>query len=148
MKKIYTFILLSAVAVGSFAQQKQTPSRKPSTPAVKASVNAVATPALTDTPTAQPASQEPKAKPNLAVSSSSKSMNFWEQVIGYSVYDLQSNNAVQDRIFVDDDDQVHATWTMSYESTAYTDRGTGYNQGEGFNWEEAPVDRVESVRTE
>lgn len=147
MKKIYTFILLSAVAVGSFAQQKQTPSRKPSTPAVKASVNAVATPALTDTPTAQPASQEPKAKPNLAVSSSSKSMNFWEQVIGYSVYDLQSNNAVQDRIFVDDDDQVHATWTMSYESTAYTDRGTGYNQGEGFNWEEAPVDRVESVRT-
>lgn len=147
MKKIYSFILLSAFAVVAVAQQKQSPARKPSTPAIKASVKATATPVVVQTPTEVPQAEEPKAKPNLSVSSSSKSMEFWEQVIGYSVYDLQSNNSVQDRIFVDDNDQVHATWTMSFETTAYTERGTGYNQGEGYVWDVEPVDRIESVRT-
>lgn len=147
MKKIYTFVLFSAIAAGAFAQQKQTPARKPTTPAVKASVQPIANPVVNEQPVAVPTAQEPKAKPNLAVSSSSKSMEMWEQVIGYSVYDLQTNNAIQDRIFVDDNDQVHATWTMSFETTAFTERGTGYNQGEGYNWGDAPVDRIESVRT-
>jgi Secretion system C-terminal sorting domain len=147
MKKIYTIILLSVFALGSFAQQKQTPSRKPSTQAVKASVNAVENPVATDVPSALPAAKEPKVKPNLPVSSSNKSMPFWEQVIGYSVYDLQSNNSIQDRIFVDENDKVHATWTMSFETTGFTERGTGYNQGEGYVWDAEPVDRIESVRT-
>ncbi len=147
MKKIYTFILVSAIAMGSFAQQKQSPSRKPATPAVKASVNALQTDVATDAPATAQTPKESKVKPNLGISGSNKSMPFWEQVIGYSVYDLQSNNSVQDRIFVDDNDQVHATWTMSFETTAFTERGTGYNQGEGYVWEAEPVDRLENVRT-
>jgi hypothetical protein len=87
-------------------------------------------------------------KPNLPISSQAKSMLLWEQVIGYSTYDNQSNNSDQHRIFVADDQQVHATWTQSYQNnTTWTDRGTGYNSGAGYVWNEIPYDRLETVRT-
>lgn len=82
-----------------------------------------------------------------SVSPSAKSMWLWEQVIGYTTYDNQSNNSVQPRVIVDANEVVHATWTMSFQNnTTWTDRGTGYNSGEGYIWEVEPYERLESVR--
>jgi hypothetical protein len=83
-----------------------------------------------------------------SVSPSAKSMWLWEQVIGYTTYDNQSNNSMQTRVFVDANEVVHGTWTMSFQNnTTWTDRGTGYNSGEGYIWEVEPYERLESVRT-
>lgn len=97
---------------------------------------------------AAPAAQSPtEPKPNIGISASAKSMSLWEQVIGYTTYDNQSNNSVQQRIYVDNTEMGHAAWTMSFQSSAWTDRGTGYNSGAGYIWSEIPYDRQEDVRT-
>lgn len=96
--------------------------------------------------------QSNSGKTNLSlgfnVSPSAKSMWLWEQVIGYSTYDNQTNNSTQNRVIVDDNENVHSTWTMSFqENNTWTDRGTGYNSGQGYIWGEEPYDRIESERT-
>lgn len=85
---------------------------------------------------------------SFGVSPSAKSMWLWEQVIGYTSYDNQANNSMQTRVTIDDNEEVHATWTMSFQdNTTWTDRGTGYNSGEGYIWGEEPYERMEPVRT-
>jgi hypothetical protein len=77
-----------------------------------------------------------------------KSMTLWEQVIGTTTYDNQSNSSVQNRIILDDNGIAHATWTMSTaaNSTSWPDRGTGYNSGQNNAWGEEPADRLEDFR--
>ncbi len=71
-----------------------------------------------------------------------------ETEIGASVYDLQSNSNIQNRIYAYPDGTVAATWTMGFASTAFADRGSGYNYFNGVSWGDAPTERVETaVRT-
>ena len=76
------------------------------------------------------------------------SQNQEEEIIGISTYDLQSNAACQNRIYLYDDGTIGATWTFSTELyTSYPDRGTGYNYFDGTAWGEDPTQRIESDRT-
>ncbi len=89
-----------------------------------------------------------KPKPSFPIPDMSKSMTLWEQVIGYTTYDNQTNNSMQQRIILDDQENAHATWTMSFQdNTTWTDRGTGYSKGSGYVWGEIPYDIVETERT-
>lgn len=76
-----------------------------------------------------------------------KSATFWETIIGLTVYDLQSNGTVQNRL-AQTSNLLSAGFTMSQQSANYTDRGTGYNYGlSDVNlWEDESFERLESVR--
>ena len=67
-------------------------------------------------------------------------------VIGYTQYDLQSNASVDNRLFADPLG-VQGSWTMSFELTPFSDRGTGFNESDNEGWEEIPYERIESIRT-
>jgi hypothetical protein len=71
-----------------------------------------------------------------------------EVIIGSTIYDLQTNHAVCNRIQVDDAGNVGATWTMGMEPTTYPNRGTGFNSNAGGSWGPDPSERLEDgVRT-
>lgn len=78
----------------------------------------------------------------------SRELVIQRQIIGLTQYDLQSNYAVDDRMF-SSADGVSAGWIMSLETSPFSDRGTGYNYKDGTmdaDWGEAPYDRIEDVR--
>ena len=78
----------------------------------------------------------------------SRELVIQRQIIGLTQYDLQSNYAVDDRMF-SSADGVSAGWIMSLETSPFSDRGTGYNYKDGAmdaDWGEAPYDRIEDVR--
>ncbi len=69
-------------------------------------------------------------------------------VIGNTRYDLQTNYAIQNRIYRYEDGTIGATWTQGFEDGAgYPGRGTGYNYYDGSDWLPPPTERIESVRT-
>lgn len=70
----------------------------------------------------------------------------YETPIGMTLYDLQSNAAVQNRIHVYPDGTVGAVWTTGWipPATAFADRGTGYNYFDGVAWGEIPTERIPS----
>ena len=71
-----------------------------------------------------------------------------EEVIGETYYDLQTNSAIQNRLFVHADRSISATWIMSPDKLAnFPNRGTGYNYFDGSNWMDMPTTRVEEGRT-
>ena len=70
-----------------------------------------------------------------------------EDIIGNTFYDLQSNTSLGNRIHVYEDGTIGAVWTRGIESSAFPDRGTGYNYYDGSDWGSAPTARIESVRT-
>jgi hypothetical protein len=58
--------------------------------------------------------------------------------IGNTLYDLQSNNAVSNRLQVYTGGKITAVWTTSSDGgTAYSQRGSGYNQFIGGTWRRA-----------
>jgi len=70
-----------------------------------------------------------------------------EEVIGETYYDLQTNSAIQNRLFVHEDGTISATWTMSPDKLSYfPNRGTGYNYFDGESWMDMPTSRVEESR--
>jgi len=70
-----------------------------------------------------------------------------ETIIGYSFYDLWSNNAYSNRFYRYDDGSMAAVWTRGMEATTFPDRGTGYNYFDGSAWAPPPTARIETVRT-
>lgn len=66
--------------------------------------------------------------------------------VGTSTYQLQTNNAVQNRIVVNSDGTISAVFTYS-ATGAWADRGTGYVYHNGTSWSAAPTARIEPVRT-
>ena len=71
------------------------------------------------------------------LNSNSKS-TITSEVIGWTTYDLQTNNSVQNRIVVHDNGTMSAAWTTSSElNSSWSDRGTGYNYYNGTAWEPA-----------
>ncbi|MCR9287646.1 MAG: T9SS type A sorting domain-containing protein [Bacteroidetes bacterium] len=68
--------------------------------------------------------------------------------IGTTLYDLQSNAAVQNRIVDDGSGKLSATWTMGFDAAGgYPNRGTGFNANDGTSWGPDPSSRIETVRT-
>lgn len=67
--------------------------------------------------------------------------------IGTTIYDLQSNASVDNRLILNSDGSMSAAWTYSATNgPAYTDRGTGYNYFNGTSWGTFPSARIESER--
>lgn len=69
-----------------------------------------------------------------------------EEIIGETVFDLQSNYSSQNRLYMFEDGTIGATWTMGFQTTTFPDRGTGYNYFDGTDWGEYPTERIESER--
>ena len=78
----------------------------------------------------------------------SRELVIQRQIIGLTQYDLQSNYAVDDRVY-SSAGGVSAGWIQSLETSPFSDRGTGYNHkaaGVDSDWGEIPYDRIEDVR--
>jgi len=71
-----------------------------------------------------------------------------EEITGTTMYDLQTNNSIQNRIIADVNG-VAAVWTYSNNPLAGTfpDRGTGYNFRSSGSWNTSPSSRIEDLRT-
>jgi Secretion system C-terminal sorting domain len=146
MKKLYIAAIALGVASSGFAQKKSVTSVQPHgharlTPIESVNEDATNANAVAPNLTVQSGAVD---RPVVDLPGQLRSNTFWEQIIGYSTYDNQTNNSVQQRIIIDENDQVHATYTLSFEgTTTWTDRGTGYNQGEGYQWQDIAYDRLE-----
>ncbi|MEM1216087.1 MAG: T9SS type A sorting domain-containing protein, partial [Bacteroidota bacterium] len=71
-----------------------------------------------------------------------------ETEIGTTVYDLQTNSAVCNRISMTPDGRIAATWTLGNDDVnMYPDRGTGYNTRVDFVWGDNPTGRLEDEDT-
>ncbi len=88
-------------------------------------------------------------KPNYApvVKSLKTAPGVSETLIGGTIYDTQTNAAVDNRCYVYPDGTVAAVWTLGFDPTAYALRGTGYNFFNGSTWGDEPTARIESMRT-
>ncbi|MES2516338.1 MAG: T9SS type A sorting domain-containing protein [Bacteroidota bacterium] len=75
-----------------------------------------------------------------------------ETVVGKTIYDLQSNSSVGDRIVVNADGTIATCWTIepTDASGSYANRGTGYNYYNGSTWAfpigTGPTARIENAR--
>ena len=69
-----------------------------------------------------------------------------ETWIGTTQYDLQTNQSVQNRIYLYPDGTIGATFTFGMTSPSFADRGTGYNYFDGTSWGAIPTARTESAR--
>lgn len=69
-----------------------------------------------------------------------------DPVLGSTVYDLQTNAANQNRLYLFPDGTLGGTWTLAHDQ-GFSDRGTGYNYFDGTAWGPQPSVRVESVKT-
>lgn len=68
-------------------------------------------------------------------------------IIGSTGYQLQSNAAIGNRVVLNADGTICATWTYSaVNDAAWADRGTGYNYFNGTAWGAAPTAAVENTR--
>jgi Secretion system C-terminal sorting domain len=141
MRKLYSIIAVSAIALSASAQ-----SQRFQQPQLSKTRMESAYPSY-ETTLSTPSNAPTNAKPGSSISPNAKSALLWEQVIGYSTYDNQSNNSNQNRIYLDEQDQAHATWTFSLQPSTWPDRGTAYNMGQGYVWGVEPYQREESFRT-
>ena len=93
-------------------------------------------------------SAEPAVPPSEAVLFRNTEL---ETVIGETIYDLQTNYSVCNRISEDADGNIMAVWTMGFNSNdGYSDRGTGYNRYDAATgaWGNTPAGRLEDgIRT-
>lgn len=70
-----------------------------------------------------------------------------EAIIGNTRYDLPTNQATQNRLYLFPDGTIGATWTFGLVDPGFADRGTGYNYYDGSSWGPVPTQRIETVRT-
>ena len=69
------------------------------------------------------------------------------ELIGETLYDLQSNAGMQNRIYKYPDGTIGATFTFGMIEPTFPDRRTGYNYFDGSSWNPIPVQGIESDRT-
>ena len=85
-----------------------------------------------------------QVNPNPVVASKS---TLADPVLMMSVYDLQTNSSVENRLYYyPADGTMGGIATMAHLET-FTDRGTGYNYFDGTTWGPQPAARIETVRT-
>jgi hypothetical protein len=91
------------------------------------------------------------ARPNVPVANNplANGRTDQEALIGTTIYDLQTNGAVQNRLVRNaDNNELAAVWTRGFsEGDGYADRGAGYNFFTDNAWGEDPTERIETVRT-
>jgi hypothetical protein len=137
MKRLY-FALAMGVAFSASAQQ--IPTKLSATQRQSVKFNPYTNTTVGDAPSNQ-------SKAPYAVSSA-KSMVQLEEYVGTSIYDLQTNNSVQNRIIADDAGVAACfTFSATNSSDTYPDRGTGYNYRTAGAWQDDITQRVESMRT-
>ncbi|MEY3397448.1 MAG: repeat-like domain, partial [Bacteroidota bacterium] len=144
MKRFYVLTSLLAVAIGASAQQDVQVAKVPKDhyKAVPKIRQAESMPEVESQAIPTVVSQSHKFNPEAALR-----MTYYEEVIGLSRYDLQSNASVQNRL-AKTGLNMSAGFTFSLQDVDYTDRGTGYNYyGNDESWEEElPYERLEDVR--
>ncbi|MBE0648896.1 MAG: T9SS type A sorting domain-containing protein [Bacteroidales bacterium] len=69
-----------------------------------------------------------------------------DPTMGWSYYDLQTNNSTQPRVYLHPDGQIGGVFTMSHETSGYSDRGAGYRFNDGSAWGPEPTARIELDR--
>jgi len=137
MKRLY-FALAMGVAFSASAQQIPTKLSASQNKAAKFNP-------YTNTTVGDASTQQSKAP--YAVSTA-KSMVQVEEYVGTSIYDLQTNNSIQNRIIADDAGVAACfTFSATNSSDTYPDRGTGYNYRTAGVWQDDITQRVESMRT-
>lgn len=142
MKKIYTTLLSVAIGTSFMAQGvPQAQNNKKDISVIKDRK------AMTGMEYMPSVPLEMNMKKETPVSGVLKSSTFYEEIIGNTQYDLQSNAAGQNRVAMDGDN-LHAAWTMSWQTSPFTDRGTGYNTSgdAGLTWNEIATQRLEDER--
>ena len=68
-----------------------------------------------------------------------------EVLIGFTTYDIQTNNGICNRVSVGPDGRIMGTWIKGDEPASYPDRGTGYNTNPDGVWGDPPADRIEAA---
>jgi hypothetical protein len=137
MKRLY-FVLAMGIAFSASAQQ--IPTKLSASQNKAAKFNPYTNTTVGNTPSKQ-------SKAPYAVSSA-KSMIQSEEYVGTSIYDLQTNNSIQNRIIADDAGVAACfTFSATNSSDTYPDRGTGYNYRTAGAWQDDITQRVESMRT-
>lgn len=69
-----------------------------------------------------------------------------DPTLGWSYYDLQTNNSTQPRVYLHSDGTIGGVFTMSHETSGHNDRGAGYRYNNGTAWGPEPTARIESNR--
>ncbi|MBK6397186.1 MAG: T9SS type A sorting domain-containing protein [Bacteroidetes bacterium] len=104
-------------------------------------------------------STNPVTSPRLSVPQSNRIAGglISEVAVGHTFYDLQTNNAISNRIVYNDDGSYSVAWTYSPfdNDLLYPLRGTGYNySADGITWQfpgvpgfPGPNTRIENERT-
>jgi hypothetical protein len=137
MKRLY-FALAMGVAFSASAQQ--IPTKLSATQRQSVKFNPYTNKTIGDAPSNQ-------SKAPYAVSYA-KSMVQLEEYVGTSIYDLQTNNSIQNRIIADDAGVAACfTFSATNSSDTYPDRGTGYNYRTAGTWQDDITQRVENTRT-
>ncbi|MBN1338318.1 MAG: T9SS type A sorting domain-containing protein [Bacteroidales bacterium] len=71
-----------------------------------------------------------------------------EQQIGVTRYDLQSNSALSNRIYMFDDGTMAATWTYGMDDVGnWSDRGSAHNYYDGSVWGPLPTSKIETQKS-
>ena len=136
MKRLY-FTLVMGIAFSASAQQIPTKMSASENKAAKYNP-------YTNTTVGEAPSQQSKAP--YAVSTA-KSMVQVEEYVGTSIYDLQTNGSIQNRIIADDAGVAACfTFSATNSSDTYPDRGTGYNYRTAGVWQDDITQRVETMR--
>ncbi len=151
MRKLLLFGLAASI---SFTVQAQN-SKVKFAPGVKAyPVSGIVKPQTAQKATVAMDNDVPyRIRPEVAAtpshSNGMKSMvTFTEEIIGNSVYDLQSNRGTAKRISNNGDGTLSAAWTFTpVGGSNGVDRGTGYNYYNGTSWNTTPAARIEPIRT-
>ncbi|MEI7500908.1 MAG: T9SS type A sorting domain-containing protein [Bacteroidota bacterium] len=124
MKKSTLFLLAICIPAMAIAQSKYARSPVQSIPA-KAIKNQI--------------------MPSQSVNPITNSKAVLEDIIGTTVYDMQTNSAIDTRITQYPDGSMAGAWTRGTANS--NDRGTGYNYNDGTAWGAAPTSRIENDRT-
>ena len=136
-------MLALAVGTTAFAQQKVAVNRKS---------DAFKTPVLTKIQDAQGKDCEAamnftpaEVMTKVATHRATKAYDEFETMT--TIYDLQSNSMIGNRIATWPDGTAAVTATWSSDESPYSTRGTGYNYYDGSDFGDQPEERVESFKT-
>jgi hypothetical protein len=142
MKKLLLFSLFLSLAVGT---QAQSGYKKFNHPDVNKSVKT----SLKNLNEAAVAEMDFTPSTTIVSAVTNKGVNgVSDAVVMNTLYDLQSNSSISNRLIAFPDGTVAATATRGVDSPPdVPDRGTGYNFYDGSSWGNQPTARVEPFRS-
>ncbi|MBN3036528.1 MAG: T9SS type A sorting domain-containing protein [Bacteroidales bacterium] len=72
---------------------------------------------------------------------------FGECQVGTTQYDLMTNKAILNQLYMHDDGTIGVVWPLGFDPTGFNLRGTGYNYYDGSAWGPEPTVRIENTKT-